>query len=132
MSFKLVKDPSGKVVAFGPGPQPGAPIETRNDEGVLIALTPTWVDHYEPTVPPGHTLEIVEEYTPEVDPKAALLSAIQKLEDANPFTHRKLRDLSLALAAGLAAITGKPATGNPSVVQMMAIDAEITALRKKL
>ncbi len=54
---------------------------------------------------------------------------IKAIEDANPITHRNLRDLSMTVAQIAAAVTGTDPMINPAVQQIVALEAQITALR---
>ena len=57
---------------------------------------------------------------------------IQALEDANPITHRMLRDLSMTVAQIAGVVTGTDPMVNPAVQQIVALEAQITVLRAQL
>lgn len=69
---------------------------------------------------------------PEPPPPPTVLQQIVALELAHPFTHRALRELSLASAQLVAMATGQPVTSNAKVVEIMTVDAQIAALRAQL
>lgn len=107
--------PGGAVEVAPPALQPG---ETARWSGVM------WVV----IAPPPPPVVVVPD--PPLPP--TIQQQIVALESANPFTHRALRELSLATAQVVSQITGQPVTSNPKVVEIMTIDAQIAALRAQL
>ena len=77
----------------------------------------------------AETLALVGPY---VAPVATPLDQIADIEAANPITHRNLRDLSMTVAQIAAAVTGTDASVNPAVQQILALEAQISALRAQL
>lgn len=128
MSFKLVKDATGKVIAYGPGPSAGPNVDVVDEEGNVIGFTQTEIDHYCPTVPEGCTLEIVENYTHVPERRDVALRQIVELETSNPITHRALRETFLAVGALIERATGMPAAANPAFAKLAAVNAQIDAL----
>lgn len=132
MSFKLVKNAAGKVIAFGPGPSLGQTVEVFDEDGKLVDTRQEVIDHYDPKLPPGCTLETVDNYTPVPDPKDVALSAVTKLEAENPITHRTMRELLLAFGQVVEKVTGKAAVANPYYVKLAALNAQIDALAESI
>lgn len=130
MSFKLVKDPSGRVITYGPGPSAGETVAVLDENGDVVGFTPTTIDHYVPTVPEGCTLEIVDDYIHTPDPKDVVLSAVVRAEEANPISHRALRETLLAVGQLIEQVTGRPAAANPSYVKLVALNTHISDLAK--
>lgn len=60
------------------------------------------------------------------------LQQIAALEQANPITHRMIRDLTMSVAKIAAAVTGVDPMVNPAVKQIAALEAQIAALRAQL
>lgn len=69
---------------------------------------------------------------PYVAPASTPLEQIAAIEAANPITHRNLRDLSMTVAQIAAAVTGTDPLVNPAVQQIVALEAQIAALRAQL
>ena len=92
--------------------------------GVVVAFGPneSWYE-------PGVAYE-VEEVTPAIE--ITPLDQITAIESANPITHRNLRDLSMTVAQIAAAVTGTDLLVNPAVQQILALEAQISALRAQL
>ena len=78
---------------------------------------------------PGH--EYAEDAVLYVPPPAPL-DQIKSIEAANPITHRNLRDLSMTVAQIAAAVTGTDPMVNPAVQQIVALEAQIAALRAQI
>ena len=57
------------------------------------------------------------------------LEKIKAIEDANPITHRMLRELSMTVAQIAGAVTGQDITENPAVKEVLKLNAEIGQLR---
>lgn len=60
------------------------------------------------------------------------LERIEALESANPFTHRALREISLTVAQLASLALKVPVSSNPKVVELLALEAQIAALRSQL
>ena len=91
-------------------------------------------------IPEDHTNADWQEYlawladgnTPEpadVPPPLNPLEKIKAIEDANPITHRMLRELSMTVAQIAGAVTGQDITENPAVKEVLKLNAEIGQLR---
>ena len=130
MSFKLVKNAAGKVIAYGPGPSQGAIVDVFDEDGNITGVTHEEIDHYCPTVPEGCTLEIVDDYVHTPDPAEVALSTVVQLEIANPISHRTLREALLAVGALIEQVTGMPAAANPGFVKLAALNAQISNVAK--
>ena len=90
-------------------------------------------EQYQSLADGSHTLqngEIVPYVTPVYVPTP--LEQIAAIEAANPITHRNLRDLSMTVAQIAAAVTGTDPLVNPAVQQIVALEAQIAALRAQL
>jgi hypothetical protein len=92
--------------------------------GVVVAFGPNQ-DWYEPAAS-----YVIEDAEPTISPTP--LQQIAAIEAANPITHRNLRDLSMTVAQIAAAVTGTNAMVNPAVQQIVALEAQISALRAQL
>lgn len=78
---------------------------------------------------------LAEGKTPEpadAPPTLTPIDQIAAIEAANPITHRNLRDLSMTVAQIAAAVTGTDPLVNPAVQQIVALEAQIAALRAQL
>ena len=67
-----------------------------------------------------------------VPPPLTMVQQIQAIEDANPITHRMLRDLSMTVAQIAGVVTGTDPMVNPAVQQIVALEAQIAVLRAQL
>lgn len=65
-------------------------------------------------------------------PAPTVQDQIVALEQANPITHRNLRDLAMAVAALGELVTGQPAANLPMVQAITALEDQIKALRSQL
>lgn len=59
------------------------------------------------------------------------LQEIIKIETDNPVTHRMLRELTLSVAQIASAVTGKPVEENPTVRDILSLEAQIAVLRQQ-
>lgn len=105
MSFKVVKNEAGDVVAFGPNE-----------------------DWYEPN---NGVYEVQDDEPVITPPPPTPLQEITALEQSKPITHRMLRDLSMTVAQIAAAVTGTDMMTNPAVREIATMNAQIDALREE-
>ena len=85
---------------------------------------------YEHLLPDG-SVQITDEEAQALRPVNVLtpLDLIAQIEDANPITHRNLRDLTLSLAQLAGTVLGLDPSVNPAVKQVLAVSAQIDPLR---
>lgn len=65
-------------------------------------------------------------------PAPTVQDQIVAIEQANPITHRNLRDLAMAVAALGELVTGQPAANLPMVQTITALEEQIAAMRGSL
>ena len=84
---------------------------------------------------PAGSVPITDEEAEALRPVPPLLTPVDQIkaiEDANPITHRMLRDLSMTVAQIAGAVTGTDPMVNPAVQQIVALEAQIAVLRARL
>ncbi len=100
----------------------------RLADGASIPADPANVDYaaYLTWVDAGNVPE------PYVEPEETPVEKIIKLEASKPITHRMLRDLSMTVATIAATLTGTDPYVNPAVQEIVALEAQIAAIREQM